>query len=182
MEQALLIKLIFGVLLSVGGGILILIAYFCCYKYLCQERKCTEVTLGTIKGYTLASRGGESSGIHLPIVHYNVNGKKYKVVGPEYKGVITKEKIGLTNNNKIDAQENEQNINIKRVSNSVIRIRRNPMRELYPLHSEIEVFYCPEKPKLAYVLRYCNRKVYFWILFLSGIICLIIDLLILLLI
>jgi len=46
---------------------------------------------------------------------------------------------------------------------------------MYPLNSEIDVYYDPNNPKLAYVLRYCNKKWAFWLTFLTAIVVLITD-------
>ena len=57
---------------------------------------------------------------------------------------------------------------------------KNPIEELYPIDSEIDVYYNPENPKLSYVLRYCNKKWTFWLTFFSGVLVLVIDIIILL--
>ena len=84
MEGIQIIKIVFGILLSLGAIVLFLIAFKSFYKYLIQEKKCTNKIKGIVKKYTLASRGGENSGVHLPVVFYTINGKEYKVV--EYEG------------------------------------------------------------------------------------------------
>ena len=85
MSETLIIEITFGILLSIGSFVLFILAFKLFYKYIIQEKRCTSKVKGIIKKYTLATRGGENSGIHLPVVHYIVNGKEYKVVGPEYK-------------------------------------------------------------------------------------------------
>ena len=67
--------------------------------------------IGKVKKYTLATRGGENSPICLPVIYYEVDGKTYKVIGPEYKEYI-----------------------IKSISSPT-------MGKLYPIGSEIEVHY-----------------------------------------
>ena len=47
------------------------------------------------------------------------------------------------------------------------------------LYSEVDVYYDPSNPKLAYVLRYCNKKWTFYVLFFSAVFVLVTDLLIL---
>jgi len=49
------------------------------------------------------------------------------------------------------------------------------MEKIYPIGSEIDVYYDENNPKLAYVLRYCNRKWTFWLIFLSGLFTLVLD-------
>ena len=160
MSEILIIEITFGILLSIGSFVLFILAFKLFYKYIIQEKRCTSKVKGIIKKYTLATRGGENSGIHLPVVHYIVNGKEYKVVGPEYKA------------------EN-QILKINRTSNSFAGVYNNPIEELYPINSEIDVYYDPSNPKLSYVLRYCNKKWLFYLTFCSALLTLVIDLLIL---
>lgn len=130
--------------------------------------------------YTLATRGGENSSVCLPVVAYTVNGKTYKVAGPEYKcyKIVTKNTPWSENN--YGCYENNQVLYINRSMNSMIGFCHNPMERLYPKQSTVDVYYCPEKPKLAYVMRYCNEKLAFWLTFLSACAVLMTDLLTLL--
>ncbi|WP_408632280.1 DUF3592 domain-containing protein [Muricomes intestini] len=45
------------------------------------------------------------------------------------------------------------------------------LAQLFPKGSTIDVFYNPNKPKLAYVLRYCNAKWTFWLFLFGAILC-----------
>lgn len=179
MSEILIIKIVFGILLSIGSFVLFVLAFKLFYKYIIQEKRCTSKVKGIIKKYTLASRGGENSGIHLPIVYYNVDGKEYKVVGPEYKAYITISKNSPISKNEMVYKENNQVLKINRTSNSFVGIYKNPIEELYPINTEIDVYYDSNNPKLSYVLRYCNKKWAFWLTFCSALLILIIDLLIL---
>ena len=176
MDEIEIIKLVFGILLSIGTIVLFTLAYKQSYKYFIQEKRCSAKTKGIVKKYTLASRG---DGIFLPVVFYTVNGKEYKVVGPEYKryNIITKK--SPFSKNEMEFEEKNQIFTIKRTVNSACGIYRNPMKILYPLYSEIDVYYDPNNPKLAYVLRYCNKKWTFYILFFAAVFTLVADLLIL---
>lgn len=176
MSEIEIIKLVFGIMLSVGAIVLFVLAYKLSYKYLIQEKRCSSKVKGTVKKYTLASRG---NGIFLPVVFYNVNGKEYKVVGPEYKLYKTTTKSSVSKN-EMKFEEENQIFTIQRTVNSVGSIYRNPMKILYPLYTEIDVYYDPDNPKLAYVLRYCNKKWTFYVLFFSAVFVFITDLLILL--
>lgn len=178
MSKMEIIKIVFGTLLSLGSIVLILVAFKLFYKYLIQEKKCTNKVKGIIKKYTLTSRGGENSAVHLPIVFYTIDGKEYKVVGPEYKAYKIITKSTPLNKNNIEYKEENQVLTINRTSNTLVGIYKNPMEKLYPINSEIDVYYNPENPKLSYVLRYCNKKWAFWLVFLSGILVLIIDIII----
>ena len=81
----------------------------------------------------------------------------------------------------MEYNENNEILTIKKVMNSSSIVRfKDPIKGMHPLNSEIDVYYDPENPKLAYVKRYCNKKWMFWAMFVSGIIVLITDVIIIL--
>ncbi len=179
MSEAMIIKIVFGSLLTCGSLALFIIAFKGFYKYLVQQKKCTSKVKGIVKKYTFAYRGGEDSGVHLPIVFYNVNGKEYKVVGPEYKKYIVCSRSGPLTENEMEFKEDDQILKINRTINSFVGIRNNPMQELYPVDSEVDVYYDPSNPKLSYVLRYCDRKWEFYLCFSAAVLLLIVNMIIL---
>lgn len=146
------------------GVVLITLAFVLGYKQLIMEKKCTRKTVGTVRRYSLFEHP-------LPVVHYTVDGVEYKVTGPRYRAYITVSKTGLLNKNETSAvwEDKKQRLHIRYVFNSAVSIARNPLAQLYPIGSQQDVFYCPDKPKLAYVKRYCNRKYLFWLPFSLGI-------------
>lgn len=160
-ENILFSKIFFGTFLAIAGFVVVFLAFKLFYKYVIQEERCSSKTKGIVKKYTFASRG---DGIHLPVVYYQVNGAEYTVVGPEYKFYIvkTKRSVATTENKTSFEETDDQKLIVTHHVNSFISIYRNPMRELYPIDSEIDVYYDPNNPKLSYVLRYCDRKFWFW--------------------
>ena len=99
---------------------LYIIAFTIFYKYFVQEKKCTSRVIGKVKRYTLATRGGENSPVCLPVVYYEVDGKIYKVIGPEYKGYIIKS-ISISNmENKVECHEENRMLIININKNSII--------------------------------------------------------------
>lgn len=176
MESIIVIKIIFGIILSLSSFILILLAYLLFYKYLIQEEKCNKKTKGVIKKYTLFNYGGEHNNIHLPVVYYKVNNKDYKVVGPEYKVYISTMKKTPKEKNNISYEDKNQYLYTKRIGNILIEINKNPIEEMFPLGSKVDVYYYDKNPKIAYVLRYCNKKWMFWFMLISGIVILFLDL------
>lgn len=180
MNEILVIKIIFVILLSLGAVVLLFLSFKLFYKYLIQEKRCISKVKGTIKKYTLASRGGENSGVHLPIVFYNVNGKEYKVIGPEYRAYKIITKNSPLNSNNMEYKEENQVLTINRTINSFVGVYKNPIESLYPIDSDVDVYYDPKNPKLSYVLRYCNKKWAFYLTFCSAFLILAIDLIILL--
>lgn len=79
----------------------------------------------------------------------------------------------------VDFTEENQVLKADITINSAGGAYVNPTCRQYPFNSEIEVYYNPENPNLAYVLRYCNKKWMFWLMFFSSIFVLVIDLIIL---
>lgn len=178
----LVIKLIFGIFLALGALILFVIAFKFFYKYLLQESRCTKETSGEVISYTRTSKGFEDSGIHLPIVSYTVNGQHYKVVGPEYKAYKTySHRSPIAANTIKTSYEKNQVLYIDRSLNSHFGLIKNPLEEIYPIGSQVKVFYAADKPQLAYVERYCQKKWAFYLTFVTAICLLIIDLLIVIL-
>ena len=57
MDEIIVIKIVFGSMLSIGTLVLLVIAFKLYYKYLVQEKRCLKKTKGIVKKYTLASRG-----------------------------------------------------------------------------------------------------------------------------
>ena len=84
----------------------------------------------------------------------------------------------LKNSLKIEESENQRLIVTHNV-NSFVSMYRNPLQELYPIDSEVDVYYNPKNPKLSYVSRYCNRKFWFWFTLFHGILILLVDIIIL---
>ena len=108
MSEPEIIKLVFGILLTAGAVVLFVLTFALYHKYLVQEKRCTQKIKGTVQRYTLFRYGGERSGTFLPVVFYHVDGKQYKVVGPEYR--IYKEMVKTTPWSENNAQftENDQ--------------------------------------------------------------------------
>lgn len=123
---------------------IILIATGIVYQIIATNKlnRCTTKTVGEVSGYN--ARG---NGVWWPIVEYEVNGAVYKsklvyravaqVSGPTYKG------------SQITSDKFAQTLRIKRNS----FFSRNPMEELFPVGSVLDVYYNPDKPKESYVQR-----------------------------
>jgi hypothetical protein len=176
MSDIEIIKLVFGIMLSVYTVVLFVLAYALAYKYMVQEERCTARTKGIIQRYTFASRG---NGIFLPVVFYTVNGKEYKLVGPEYRMYKTVVRKSPVFENETEYGEESQVFIVNRTVNAAVGIYHNPMKTQYPLYSEIDVYYDPNHPKLAYVLRYCNLKWIFYALFFAALFTLMLDMFVL---
>ena len=84
MSEIQIIKLVFGLFLGIGGAVLILLAFPLGYRYLIQEKRCTAKTMGIVHHYRA----------ELPVVIYQVNGRTYRVKGPEYQSYVTTSRQG----------------------------------------------------------------------------------------
>ena len=64
MTETEIIKLVFGLFLGVGGGVLLLLAFTVGYRYLVMEQRCTCRTNGTVTGYSAVCYGGAVPSAH----------------------------------------------------------------------------------------------------------------------
>lgn len=175
MEETAVLKLVFGILLTVFSLVLFFIAFKFFYRYTQEEKKCTKETIGTVVGYEWFSRG---NAIHLPILNFSVDGKEYRTVGPRYRSVKTI-KIGYPSlktkqefSTDIHALTFEHRITGNRL------VTKNPMQELFPIGSTLPVFYNPNNPKLSYVLRSSRQAGMFWLTFIAAVVLVIVNVLI----
>lgn len=172
MSAGEILYLVFGIFSLIVGTVLIFLAFKFFYKYLIQEKKCIAKTKGVVERYTFLTYGDV---LHLPVVYYVVDGVEYKVVGPKYETYVTNMVSLPFGENKMEYDVDDQVFSIKIVRNSFGSCFVNPIKEMYPIGTEIDVFYDPSNPKLAYVLRYCNLKYIFWMLFVFGVLLLILS-------
>ena len=114
--------------------------------------------MGWLKKYTLDAKGGENSSVCLQVIYYDVDGKTYKVIGPEYKGYIIKSISSPSMENKVEGHEEKEKLIINIDKNSIIGISKNPMEKLYPIGSKVEVHYYLANSKLSYVIRFFNAN------------------------
>ena len=113
----------------------------------------------------------------MPVIYYEVDGKTYKVIGPEYKEYIIKSISSPSMENNVECHEENERLIININKNSIIGILKNPMEKLYPVGSGVKVYYSLENPKLSYAIRYCNKKSAFYITSIAATLILIIDIL-----
>lgn len=148
------------------------------WKYMIQKKHCTKKAEGTVVGYGKKIISGEKSQIRLPQVEYTVDGVQYRVTGPEYRSYVTRT-VSVT---KKKGREHTYTTDIYRQTfketicrGSFVTVAGNPMETLFPQGSHVPVYYDPQRPKLAYVLRYCNCRYIFWMPLLCGIGLLVAD-------
>jgi len=163
-----IIRLVFGIFLGIGGGVLLLLAFTVGYKYLVMEQRCTCRTNGTVTGYSAVCYGGENSAVHLPVVRYTAEGREYRVTGPRYRGYVTRTVSTPFAENTCRCYEKNGVLHIERSRNSIIGVSRNPMAEQYPVGTVLPVWFDPQRPQRSYVLRCVDNRWVFWMLLLLG--------------
>lgn len=155
---------------------LFLVAYLYGWRGMHKEKRCTAKTTGRVVRYSLAQYNGYS----LPVVRYAVDGKPYKVVGPNFKaGVKTyvstpfNDVISEVSSNLKDDEELPDVLVTKVKKNSFASVTKTPVLDLFPVGKEVDVYYNPKKPKDAYVIRYAApyKFLSFWMPIIFGILC-----------
>lgn len=152
-----------------------LLAYLYGWRGMRKVKRCTAKTTGKVVRFSLVSYNGYS----LPVVHYAVDGKPYKVVGPNFKAGVTKivsaplnDVVSEVTSNIDDAENLPDVLMTKVVKNNNASITMTPLRELFPIGKEVDVYYNPKKPKDAYVIRYAApyKFISLWLPLILGII------------
>lgn len=138
------------------------LAYKLGWKYMIQEQRCTAKTTGRIVGYSMLRHN--DSPVRFPKVEFETNQEVFTITGPEYSVVTSSIRLPFRKEQKVEYTTDiyAQRFRYHMRSGSFFTIERNPMQELFPLDSEIDVFYDPANPKLAYALRYANKKWMFY--------------------
>lgn len=164
--------------------ILFIIYYFVYYKKRNYSKECLIKTNGKIINYSKVLYNN----ISLPIVEYIVNGEKFTVVGPKFRASTFKystkynKEIYISN---LTDRENLPNV-LKVVINPNLYVEnsissyKSPLSELYPINSEVDVYYNPNNPKMAYVQRYINPSKLWNILLIIAILTFIVSMIFLL--
>ncbi len=132
---------------TVGGLGLILVLIGIMIRVLAKKKNssCTDKTKGVVIKY-----GFPGEGRMYPVVEYTVDGKQYRVK-KKFRGTIVKRISGFPVDVQAKAYEDEK---------ERLHIKIGPIADLYrlaeqlwPIHSEMTVYYNPENPKKSYVER-----------------------------
>lgn len=144
----------------VPSCILIIIGIFLIRHDRKKHQNCTARTKGTIIKYSFASRS-QHAAIHLPIVRYSVNGKDYTGMlnYSYYTSKTSSFKV------KTQIQTDIHDTKLKVSGNSMFM--RNPLASAFPIGSELDVYYNPQKPEQNYVMRF-TRSIAGWVCLWSG--------------
>lgn len=122
-----------------------------------KGNRCTVHTVGRVVGASKV----RYNGLTLPLLEYQVNGKVYRVAGPKFRSGSVMQINTPWESSKAEIETNlttrenlPLHLNVKIRKNSFVNIENSPLFQLYPVGSEADIFYNPEKPKEAFVQRY----------------------------
>ena len=172
MDEITIMSWIFGSLLTIGAAVLFFLAYKIGWKYMVQEKRCRAKTVGIVKKY-----GASSAGVSAAIVFFEVDGKTYKARAWTPTWQVTKTTVTPGSKPTQTYEEDGDSGNFTFTQNSFLRIEKDPMRQKHPLGEKLEVWYDPQNPKLCYAEKYANKKIFFWMFLIGGLVCLAIDIL-----
>lgn len=134
-----------------------------------KGKRCSNHTIGIVRGASTV----QYAGVRIPVVEYRVGGRTYKVSGPKFRsGSFVSVTTPFASPNaqmetNLTTRENlPLHLNIRMKKNSFVNVEQSPLFRLYPIGSEVDVFYNPAKPKEAFVQRY--EGVAMWLPVLLG--------------
>ena len=150
-------KMSFFVIFLLTGLILLVLSLIFKKKDKKMVKQCTLTTKGKVIKYTLWN----NNGVHFPIVEYIVNDTKYNQ-RLKYGWVVNKSSSFNRIKTEVENDVKEGNL----VINSNVHISTNPLKEHFPVGTELDVFYNPQNPDKSYVMRFVKNpavKVLFFI-------------------
>ena len=128
----------------------LLVWFFLYYRKKHYTELCSVKTTGTVVRYSAV----RYNDISLPVVEYTANGRTYTVVGPKFSATVTKSFSSPFHRAKTDITSNLTTredlpsvLKLNLRQNSLAGLTESPLLELYPIGSEVDVFYNPRKPK-----------------------------------
>ena len=147
-----------GILLVFPFWIVVwIIIYLCIFKKINKEKRCSNCTEGRVIGWSHVKHGG----LFLPKVEYCVKDKIYHIVGPRFQHIKTisiSTPFSDTNTkyetNIISRNNLPQSTYMKIYKNSLASVSESPLAKLYPIGSQVNVYYNHKHPKDAYVDRF----------------------------
>ena len=138
-------KISFFVIFILVGLILLILSLIFKNKDKKMIEQCTLTTKGKVIKYTLWN----NNGVHFPIVEYIVNDTKYNQ-RLKYGWVVNKSSSFNRIKTEVENDVKEGNL----VINSNVHISTNPLKEHFPVGTELDVFYNPQNPDKSYVMRF----------------------------
>ena len=127
-----------------------------------MQARCSARATGKVVG---VSNMKAMDYVHLLNVEYEAEGKTYRVAGPKFSSVrysIVKtphKKVMATFTSNLDgctAETLPTCLKCRVDANSAVSIARTPLLDLFPVGTEVPVWYDPENPNTAYAFRWCR--------------------------
>lgn len=150
-------KISFFAIFILMGLILLILSLIFKNKDKKMVEQCTLTAKGKVIKYTLWN----NNGVHFPIVEYIVNNTKYNQ-RLKYGWIVNKSSSFNRIKTEVENDVKEGNL----VINSNVHISTNPLKEHFPVGTELDVFYNPQNPDKSYVMRFVKNpaiKVLFFI-------------------
>ena len=150
-------KISFFAIFILIGLILLILSLIFKNKDKKMVEQCTLTTKGKVIKYTLWN----NNGVHFPIVEYIVNNTKYNQ-RLKYGWIVNKSSSFNRIKTEVENDVKEGNL----VINSNVHISTNPLKEHFPVGTELDVFYNSQNPDKSYVMRFVKNpavKVLFFI-------------------
>lgn len=170
------LNIFFSIYLLTFSLAMFIVWYFTYLKKLNKEKKCLKKITGTIIRYS----NMRYNGIRLPVVEYNVDNNKYTVIGPKFRWIIMKKFNNPTINQKCEITSNlttrnslPETLKISLYNRNIVNFKTLPLYKMYPINSEVDVYYNPLKPKESYVERNIKPSKFLNLILLFGILFLI---------
>ena len=139
------INLLFFIIFISLGLIFVLLALIFKNRDKKIVKQCNQIVKGKVVKYTLYN----NSGVHFPVIEYVVNNIKYNQT-LKYGWIISKS--SSFNNVKTEVENDVDNENLVISKNA--HFSTNVLKEKFPVGTELNVFYNPQKPKKSYVMRF----------------------------
>ena len=167
------LNIFFGVYILVFAIVIFIVWYFLYVRKNKKCVKCTEKIIGKVVRYSIV----RYNDISLPVVEYVVDGKSYNAVGPHVRGVVRFSFSSPFNKIKTEIKSNLTTreelpeilkLNVRR--NNLVSYELSPLLDLYPIGSEVFVYYNPLKPKESYVERFLKPSKWLNLILLLAII------------
>lgn len=155
------LSIIFLIVLGLTGIILIMIGIFTLLHQINKKNKCSATTYGKVVDYKYP----DVSDIY-PIVEFFVGGVSYKAK-KRFKGVIKVHKPKIKNDVKSNIYEDDRGY--LHIKESFVTNLRKMGEYMWPIGSNMKVFYDPRNPKVNYADKYYINKLLFFIFLGIGI-------------
>lgn len=133
--------------------ILIFLGYYVWIRKIGMYKNCTRHVIGKVVGVSNIYYAG----FPIPKCEYIVNGKKYSVSGPKFESGTS----GNFVKSNIDTRENLPRVikgpyvkspHLIEPSNESL-YEGTALSRLYPIGSDVDIYYDPNKPEVSYVQR-----------------------------